>query len=755
MIASLNGSGDLNRGQLKGVLARAKLYAGNLPLSMQMQDKANLVKATAGIQTALAGMKGMTVKDNQGYDIPMPKYVGGSPEKFQTDLRTFLEQHKKDHPSVELDVDKAVRDSIQGYITHFTNDPDLKKKDPTYQQQLIRGFESLGKRQGLTDKLATQTSEEYGVGENIMEQVGAIAEQDALATTDAPEARRAEVAAEAALNAAKSAPAAGLVPPEVTAALEANRAKADVNAAELTKAYNAGLKDTPETKALEKVGAALFAERQKLNAKAVPPVSGLQKLGARVAADRNAATEQKSVALTGVQSVAKAMQEDVANGISPSTFNSKFKWEYRKVFIDSVKGQTYTDRSGVMAGKPQKLEALYRDAIEGSHYFKDFAPNFFKSAQGQAFKDSYAELESLRDAVRENMGFGGASLKGVWGKFGVQRTDPSKNPYTDIGDESRQKAVEALEASRAKASTTVAGLAKVTPVTGAQVLKGDEKPAEPDIYSHGFDYQQVIPSVIKGERPLTYEEEKEGIRKWFETNHNGVIPSALDSIYKTIRPEAALIIKTLPTGEKLMWNGDKGWSQLTQMAAGKTMTAEEKSDLTLFNFGEIRNGVRVPKEAIEGSGIMVNGDFGGGKDRAKVFAQSLQDVDALQESIPALLEMFKKPGHSIQFLNKKEHGIAMSHLAKIRAAIRVETVGTGPVALPEHEMIDKRLGNPNATLTFDETEIAKLQEILVTGKRNLQRQGVGLKITFRPPSRDGRNPVQQNKLDNRINQGSK
>lgn len=753
MIVKLGTAGDLNRGQLKGLLKSSEVFTSQLPLTMQLQDKAFLAQTTAGVQKALAALKNQTVKDSKGYDIPVPSFQGGSPEKYQKDLQTFLEQHKKDNPEVKLDVDKAVRDTIQLQIQKFTNDPDLTKADPTYKQHLIRGFEALSKGAKLSDELAAQSSEDYGTGENIMGQVAAINEQGTLAGKAPADVRRGELAAQAALEAAKTAPVAEMTP-EVTAALEANRAKADANSAELTKAYNAGQKDTPETKALEKVGAALFAERQKLTAESVPSVSGIQKLGDRVAVDRNAATAQKAIALTGVQSVAKAMQEDVANGIAPATFNSKFKREYKQAFIDSVKGQTYTDRSGVMAGKPQKLENLYRDAINGSHFIKDFAPNFLKSAQGQAFRDSYAELEGLRDSVRENMGFGPAALGGVWTKFGVNRTNPAAKPYTEIGDEPRQKAVEALEASRAKASTTVAGLAKATPVTGAQILdKSADQPAKPDIYSQGFDYKMTIPGVFVNERPLTYEEEKDGIRKWFEENHNGVVPSTIDSIYKTLRPEAALKFAKGPNGENLM-HTDKGWTQMTQLTQPKGMTSEEQSDETLFKFGQTVQGRRIPKEAVEGSGIMVNGNFGGGKKRAEAFAQNLQDVATLQESIPALIEMFKKPGHSIGIINKREHGIAMSHLAKIRAAIRVETVGTGPVALPEHEMINKRLGDPNATLTFDETEIAKLQEILNTSKSNLQRQGVGLQVTFRAPSRNGQNPIQQNRVANAANRGN-
>ena len=192
MIVKLGTAGDLNRGQLKGLLKSSEVFTSQLPLTMQLQDKAFLAQTTAGVNNALKALKGRTVKDDTGYDIPVPSFQGGSPERYEKDLRTFFQQHKADNPKVELDVDKAVRDSIQLQLQGFTNDPDLKKADPAYQQHLIRGFEALGKREAEIP--AADTGNEDEVYKAMTEAAAA----DRVAGQAPADIRRSEIAAQAA-----------------------------------------------------------------------------------------------------------------------------------------------------------------------------------------------------------------------------------------------------------------------------------------------------------------------------------------------------------------------------------------------------------------------------------------------------------------------------------------------------------------------------------------------------------------------------
>lgn len=741
MIAKLDSAGDLNRGQLKGLLKSSEVFTSQLPLTMQLQDKAFLAQTTAGVQKALAALKNQTVKDSKGYDIPVPSFQGGSPEKYQKDLQTFFEQHKKDNPEVQLDVGKAVRDSVQLQIQRFTNDPDLTKADPTYKQHLIRGFEALSKRDALTDKLATQSSEEYGTGENVMGQIGDIATQDKLATSAPADIRRGELKAEIAAKALEAQRLSGKTP-------------ADSGDSKIKDILSAG--DINKHLAVEDENGKVVRNNNYEALKTSVPVGDTYRYienDAKKAGTWNQAEYDKAVAAD------KALEGNV-------------NFYQRKAPNENAYYESLLKNTGIAQRKQAIQDPRVADFAKGDFGETGIPVNALKLAEtlgfqrsdyGIGFKGFGETLPLGIGAVLAPAGYGEATnelpraLKDFFGRVKAGKYDkttgvvdtgrPADAGKNDWIQPIKTKTVEALKPvwEQAGKAGEVSSLANA----GAK----SAEPEKPDIYAMGFDYKMTIPGVFVNERPLTYEEEKDGIRKWFEENHNGVVPSTIDSIYKTLRPEAALKFAKGPNGENLM-HTDKGWTQMTQLTQPKGMTSEEQSDETLFKFGQTVQGRRIPKEAVEGSGIMVNGNFGGGKKRAEAFAQNLQDVATLQESIPALIEMFKKPGHSIGIINKKEHGIAMSHLAKIRAAIRVETVGTGPVALPEHEMINKRLGDPNATLTFDETEIAKLQEILNTSKSNLQRQGVGLQVTFRAPSRNGQNPIQQNRVANAANRGN-
>lgn len=742
MIAKLDSAGDLNRGQLKGLLKSSEVFTSQLPLTMQLQDKAFLAQTTAGVQKALAALKNQTVKDSKGYDIPVPSFAGGSPEKYQKDLQTFFEQHKKDNPEVQLDVGKAVRDSVQLQIQRFTNDPDLTKADPTYKQHLIRGFEALGKRDALTDKLATQSSEEYGTGENIMEQVGAIAAEDRLSTTAPADIRRAEIKTEIAAKALEAQRLSGKTPVDSGD----SKIKDILSAGEINKHL-----------AVEDEKGKVVRNKNYEALKTSVPVGDTYRYienDAKRAGTWNQAEYDKAVAAD------KVLEGNV-------------NFYQRKAPNENAYYESLLKNTGIAQRKQAIQDPRVADFAKGDFGETGIPVNALKLAETLGFKRSdygigfkgFGETLPLGiGAVLAPAGYGEATnelpraLKDFFGRVKAGKYDkttgvvdtgrPADAGKNDWIQPIRTKTVEALKPVWEQAGK--AGEVSSLATAGAKPAE----PEKPDIYSQGFDYKMTIPGVFVNERPLTYEEEKDGVRKWFEENHNGVVPTTIDAIYKTIRPEAALIIKTLPTGEKLM-HTDKGWTQLTQMTQPKGMTSEEKSDEGLFNFGQIVEGRRVPVEAVKGSGIMVNGFFSGGKKRAEAFAQNLQDVATLNESVPLLVEQFKKFGHSFKLWNQVEQGLAQSHIAKIRAAIRVETVGTGPVALPEHEMIAKRLGDPNALFTLDANEISKLTAILSTAKTNLQRQGTGVNVTFRPPTVAGQNPIQQNRVANAANRDSK
>lgn len=501
---------------------------------------------------------------------------------------------------------------------------------------------------------------------------------------------------------------------------------------------------------LSEVAAEKLAEERKATAstetKTTP--TGLEKLGERVATDKNAAVAQKQIALTGVQKVAAIMQEDVANGIAPNTFNSKFKREYTQAFIDSVKGQTYTDRSGMFAGKPQKLESLYRDAIKGSHFIKDFAPNFLTSEQGKAFKESYAELEALRDSVRENMGFGAAALGGVFTKEGVNRTNPAANPYTEIGDMARQAAVEALDAKKKKVETSVAQIAKTTPVTGAEVLKQKPSttPTYEDTIKRPFDYNTKIKTDVQFERDMTYAEEREYVRKWFIENRGGVIPESLDAVYKAVRPETDVKFMPAPDGGQVMITS-KGAQYIAPVKPEKGMSDKEISEQTLYRYGTVQGNRIIPEERTKGSGIKLAGFAKGGEKNAEKFQQLHDDTVKIRSIVPQLLAMYKKGKLGRTLIPNEDWGTAKSLITQLKAAIRPETIGSGPIAIAEHEMLQKRIADPTAFFALDIVGKQTLEGLLKSNEMALKNNNAGIQVTFAPTAGDADAMERQARID--------
>jgi hypothetical protein len=788
MIAKLDSAGDLNRGQLKGLLKSSEVFTSQLPLTMQLQDKAFLAQTTAGVNTALEALKKQTVKDSKGYDVPVPSFQGGSPEKYQRDLQTFFEQHKKDNPEVQLDIGKAVRDSVQLQIQKFTNDPDLRKADPTYQQHLIRGFEALGKRDAEIPDAA------LGNEDDVYKAMDEAAAADRLSGQAPADIRRGELASQA-LEAQRKA---GNLPPV------AGTPQFDANGLDANGFNRQGNRPITAQKRYENATKYLGSEKTKAETSVADLTKELddtsQRMSDLVLKQGKGGTAEHKKAVERYEEIKNTLLPDAKQAVKDTSSavaeHAKDKEAFLKRWFDPKLDLPTRAEDEINAAKQLTAEGKYTAmvGVKTDRYEKRYLEELLadvKNGGYVGFGDRLSQMiignerlaqEVMRDKEVEQQGWFGvgsaATIEATaipnkrreelvdWIRdlrtkqdLGVLDSGKDMRPAQKLAvmrmleeriggiDKRLANPVAVKDVTPAEASAKAAGIVAngETPIT--------KEAPKPDMYAMGFDYKMTIPGVFVNERPLTYDEEKAGIRKWFEENHNGVVPSTIDAIYKTVRPEAALTFAKGPNGENLM-HTDKGWVQMTQLTQPKGMTSEEQSDETLFKFGQTVQGRRIPKEAVEGSGIMVNGNFGGGKKRAEAFAQNLQDVATLNESIPALIEMFKKPGHSIGIINQKEHGIAMSHLAKIRAAIRVETVGTGPVALPEHEMINKRLGDPNATLTFDKTEISKLNEILNTAKTNLQRQGVGLQITFRPPSKNGQNPIQQNRVANAANRSN-
>ena len=283
-------------------------------------------------------------------------------------------------------------------------------------------------------------------------------------------------------------------------------------------------------------------------------------------------------------------------------------------------------------------------------------------------------------------------------------------------------------------------------VKAVETANEPEKPA--DTYDQPFDYKTKIQEgVIAGTRDETYGEEKERVRQWFVDNNKGIIPSSLDAVYKSIRPETDVKFMPAPDGGQVMITS-KG-AQYIPPVERKQMTDEQRSDVTLFNYGTPdASGTRIiPEERAKGSGIKLAGFAKGGKESAKEFKKLHDDTVQTRIIIPKLLAMYKQDKLGRTLIPSEMWGEAESLLAKLKAAIRVETVGTGPVALPEHQMILERIGDPRKFFQFDTVGKSKLNSIMNSMQDSLKNNSAGIQVTFAPTAGDVKGLEQQARIE--------
>jgi hypothetical protein len=287
------------------------------------------------------------------------------------------------------------------------------------------------------------------------------------------------------------------------------------------------------------------------------------------------------------------------------------------------------------------------------------------------------------------------------------------------------------EQARAKATAVITGEAPQEEVAKAEAVK------KAQTFDQPFNYDTKIQEGIETTaRDMTYAEEKEFVRQWFIENRKGVIPSTLDAVYKSIRPETDVQFMPAPDGGQVMITS-KG-AQYIPPVKGEVVSDKARSERGLYNYGrqDPATGRFQFEERIKGSGILLAGFVSGGEKKAQDFDTVVNDVAMVRRYVPELKELFKKTGHSIAVLNQADYGKATSLIAKIKAAIRVETVGTGPVALPEHQMIQERIGDPREFFALDKISIDKLDTLLRTAQETLQSNSAGISVQYKPTAGD-------------------
>ena len=280
-----------------------------------------------------------------------------------------------------------------------------------------------------------------------------------------------------------------------------------------------------------------------------------------------------------------------------------------------------------------------------------------------------------------------------------------------------------------------------------EVSKATPKPTYEETLKTPFDYSLRVKSDVQTEREMTYAEEKQYIRKWFMDNRNGVIPESLDAVYKAIRPETDVQFMPAPDGGQVMITS-KGAQYIAPVKAEKGMSEKEKSEVSLYNYGtRDATGTRIiPEERTKGSGIKLAGFAKGGEKNAEAFQKLHDDTVKARTIIPKLMAMYKQDKLGRTLIPNEMWGEAESLLAQLKAAIRVETVGTGPVALPEHQMILERIGDPRKFFALDTVGKSKLNSILTSMENSLVNNNAGISVTFAPRIEDAKAMEQQARI---------
>jgi hypothetical protein len=297
-----------------------------------------------------------------------------------------------------------------------------------------------------------------------------------------------------------------------------------------------------------------------------------------------------------------------------------------------------------------------------------------------------------------------------------------------------------------KATKAAKTLEELTPETVGLGTDAATAPAA-NKYAKTFDFNANIQEGVKeGFRQETFAEEKERVRQWFVTNNKGIIPSSLDEVYSSIRPETSVRFMPAPDGGQVMIT-PKG-AQYIPPVKTTALTDEAISKQTLYRYGtRTADGTIIPEERAKGSGIKLAGVAMGGEESAKEFKKLHDDTVKARILIPKLLAMYKQGKVSRTLIPQAMWGDAESLLAQLKAAIRVETVGTGPVALPEHMMILERIGDPRKFFQFDTVGEAKLNSIMKSMEDALVNNSAGVKVTISSNTADRAGSIQQARIE--------
>ena len=702
----------MSKGQKQALLLEAEAFQAQIAPALSIFKEGNVARTRQGVQSALDAKP--QIKTDMGVVVQaLPYQPDKSPDWNFNNNRQYLELTKKnDTKLASLDVEKALGQIGDGWSTAFASDPNLSK-DPKFRDAILRG---------LADYKALDTTT-----------VNPDAFSDAYtgATVSPVEMRMRQVAAEKAEADKKAGKPATAQVSDASKApvILTGKQKYETAVTEAQKSIDKDKADLDDTFSFgygKKTGETLLQTQQKRKA--------LEKAIEEKEAKLDALTPESFKDDKDTRTVEQILAERKVAEVKPKTAEDAVINEFAKSVIKNT--QTTLD-TAIRTNGNITVGELARDInafeIKNNPTVVEKYTSYGASGGYGVVKAPQRYSDAGKDVVTAAQ------------KLGI----PMDKPMT--ADQMYQLNKELQTQSTltgTKATASAKTLAELKPSTVGVGKKAEAQPTYEETLRRPFDYSTKIKTDVKFQRDMTYAEEKEYVRKWFMDNRKGVIPESLDAVYRAVRPETDVRFMSAPDGGQVMITS-KGAQYIPPVKQEKGMSDKEKSEVGLYNYGKKdETGTRIiPTERTAGSGIKLAGFATGGEENAKNFQKLHDDTVKAKTIIPKLLAMYKD-GNKVSrtLIPNTMWGDAESLLAQLKAAIRVETVGTGPVALPEHAMILERIGDPRKFFQFDKVGESKLRSILTSMENALKNNNAGISVEIAKPAEEKQNIIRNAKI---------
>lgn len=708
---------SMSTNQQAGFLIEAEAFRNGIAPNLAIYEKGLVARTKQGVQDALS--KEVKIPDNQG------GYVKGTPfsttDTIEQNLalaRKSFEVQAKTGGLTNFDINSALEKLTTQWENGFANDPNMAKNDPALRDAILKNISDY---RNLSSNVATD--ETTGVTDYAQE-----AESYAGASTSAAKALENKDMA-ATLEAQSKV--------KTPAKADNSKAKEELIAGDINKYL---VKESADGK--------LTLNKNYEKLKTSVPVGDTY---------RYIENDAKRAGTWNQEEYDKAVAADKILESNVNFYQRKAPNE--NAYYDSLRKET-----GVAQRKQAIQDPRVADFAKG-----DFGENgipsealklaetlgFQRSDYGIGIKGFGEMLPFGTGAVFAPAGYAEATnelpraLQDFFGRVKEGKYDKTTG-VVDTGrpaDAGKNDFIQPIKAQSVEALKPIWEKAGKTGETKSLVSEAKPEVAPVNKYAKTFDLQtQIQEGVKEGFRQETFAEEKERVRQWFVTNNKGIIPSSLDEVYSSIRPETSVRFMPAPDGGQVMIT-PKG-AQYIPPVKTTALTDEAISKQTLYRYGtRTADGTVIPEERAKGSGIKLAGVAMGGEESAKEFKKLHDDTVKARILIPKLLAMYKQGKVSRTLIPQAMWGDAESLLAQLKAAIRVETVGTGPVALPEHMMILERIGDPRKFFQFDTVGEAKLNSIMKSMEDALVNNSAGVKVTISSNTADRAGSIQQARIE--------